>query len=193
MPLVLVVFLILVSSLFILFMAMSMFRRQRLLDEKKAEYLTIKRKNSHHWSLFRKSQANIDRIKSLCRNKESELFTLLNEIENIKKDIKDTLVILKKETKQVEGDLAEDLGRIIVRRKTLVKNSWQSMNGKKVAFIERLKEIQGLVASTEREKSVKDQEYLKWNETKQVLARIKREFGQIHRSRFISFEKKSGK
>ena len=67
------------------------------------------------------------------------------------------------------------------------------MNGKKAAFIERFKEIQGLMASTEREKSVKDQEYLKWNETKQVLARIKREFGQIQRRRFVSFEKKSGK
>ena len=95
MPVVLITFLILVSSLAILFFAMSMFRRQRLLDEKKAEYLTIKRKNSYHWSLFRKAQANIDRIKSLCRNKESELISLLNEIENIKKDICENIGVKK--------------------------------------------------------------------------------------------------
>ena len=112
MPVVLITFLILVSSLAILFFAMSMFRRQRLLDEKKAEYLTIKRKNSYHWSLFRKAQANIDRIKSLCRNKESELITLLNEIANIKKDIKETLEILKKESSSGARRLSRRAGRV---------------------------------------------------------------------------------
>jgi len=185
--------LMLVFSLAVLFVAVNMYRRQRMLQEKKIEYRIFQRKNSLHWSLFRRAQANIEHTKTLCKNKESEMIALLQEVKLDQKEIKDTLEILKKEIIQEGKGIEGELERIIERRKAIIKERWTSMNGKKTAFLERRKELQDLMASVERKKLLKDQEYARWSETKEKMARIKKEYEQISKKPFPSLDKKKGK
>ncbi|MBN2289330.1 MAG: hypothetical protein JXQ83_08355 [Candidatus Glassbacteria bacterium] len=184
-----VVFLILLFSVAVLFVATNIYRRQRMLEQKKAEYLHYHRQQNSHWALFRKAQANIDRIKGLCKNKQAEFVTILQAVEEDKKEIKETLEILKKETRSTGDDFAGDLGRIIERRKTLIKKRWLNMNGKKAAFIGRRKELQALMNSIDREIKVKDRAYEKWLETKGTLSRIKIEYERISNKPVSAFIK----
>jgi hypothetical protein len=190
MTLGIVIVMVLLCSFAVLFTAMNIYRRQRMLEDKKAEYHSLRMKNSSHWSLFRKSQANIDRLHTLFKDKQTEIIALLQNIENDKKEIKETLEILKKEAKQTSGDLGGDLERIVERRKILIKKHWLTMNGKKVMFVERRKELQSLMASVEREKTNKDKEYAKWVDTKDRLAHLKSEYEQISTKPFFSFSAK---
>ncbi len=190
MTLGIVIVMVLLCSFAVLFTAMNIYRRQRMMEEKKAEYQSLKMKNNSHWSLFRRALANIDRLNTLCKSKQTELITLLQDIEIDKKEIKETLEILKKETREASGDLGRDLERIIERRKMLIKKRWLTMNGKKVMFVERRKELQSHMASIEREKTNKNKEYAEWTETKDRLARLKREYERISTQPFFSFSAK---
>jgi len=185
-----VIIMVLLCSFAVLFTAMNIYRRQRMLEDKKAEYQSLRMKNSSHWSLFRRALANIDRLHTLFKNKQTEIIALLQDIENDKKEIKETLEILKKEAKQTSVDLGGDLERIVERRKILIKKHWLAMNGKKVMFVERRKELQSLMASVEREKTAKDKEYAKWVDTKDSMARLKSEFERISTKPFFSFSAK---
>ena len=182
-----VVVMVLLCSFAVLFTAMNIYRRQRMLEDKKAEYQSLRMKNSSHWSLFRRALANIDRLHTLFKNKQTEVIALLQNIENDKKEIKETLEILKKEAKQTSGDLGGDLERIVERRKILIKKHRLAMNGKKVLFVERRKELQSLMASVELEKTTKDKEYAKWTDTKDRLAHLKSEYEQLSTKAFFSF------
>ena len=54
MTLGIVIFMVLLCSLAVLFTAMNIYRRQRMLEDKKAEYQSLRLKNSSYWSLFRR-------------------------------------------------------------------------------------------------------------------------------------------
>ena len=186
----LVVFLILFAALAVLFVAMNIYRRQRILEDRKVEYQKWKRQNVTQWALFRKAQANIDRIKNLCSDKQADMALLLNAVNEEKKEIKETLEILRKETKQAEQDWEGELGRLVERRKTILEKRWMSLNGKKVVYVNQRKEIQTLMGAIEREKVLKDKAYAKWNETKDIMGRIKKEFNKISSTPVSAFEKK---
>jgi hypothetical protein len=186
-----VIVLMLFFSVAVLFVAMNIYRRQRLLADKKAEYNSCRRNNASQWSLFRKAQANIDRIKNSCTNKQSELFSLLQAVNQDKIEIKDTLEILKRESSQTKDDFGGDLERIIERRKMLVKKRWNTTNGKKALFIERRKELQNLMGSMDREVILKDKVYAKWLKTKTKMDRIRSEYSRISTKPISAFEKDS--
>ncbi|MEA2064176.1 MAG: hypothetical protein U9P14_10790 [Gemmatimonadota bacterium] len=178
---------IIIIACFVLFAALQAYRRQRLLDQKKAQYLNFKKKGSYHWSRFMKIKADIERTIDKCKMKRNELSLLLLEIADGNEEVRQVLEILKEEIKSNKEETDYDVGRIIDRRKKLLRNRWKDLNGKRTSYQDRRKELQILILSIDEEKREKEREYTRWNETKIILENVKNEYDRIRNQPFFLF------
>jgi hypothetical protein len=177
----------LIFSTVVLLLAVKVYRRQQMLDQKRAEYLSFKKMNTAHWKRFETCQVEIDRIKADGKVKSREISLLIVEMDRKRREIREILEILKDESDHMDGAMDRDLLRIADRRKQILKAHWKELNGRKTAFLLKAQELQQCLGAVDGIIQRKDQEYAKWNETKLQLERLKQEFEQLSRSSVLSF------
>ncbi|HUU26170.1 MAG TPA: hypothetical protein VM123_00020 [archaeon] len=181
---------ILILALVALAVAMAYYRRQRMLDEKKVHYLGLRKENGNHWRRFESYQADIDRIRSDYNARLREIAILLGEIEQKRKEVRDVLGILKEEVRQKDDSMDRDLGKIIDRRKDIYRKLWSEFNGKKALYLSKLRQAKQSQVAIQNTNVKKDQEYQRWNETKILMERVKKEYESLLRNPLFSFMKK---
>ena len=178
---------ILIFALFVLFVAILIINHQRMLKEKKMQYLSCQEKKHFHQSRYQSYQKDTDRLRSDYNNKLRDIILLSEEIGNKKKVITEVLEILRKEVNQIDHQMDRDSDKIIDRRKNMIKNYWQELNGIKTAYLEKVKQAQSDQVSLERLKVKKDDEFKKFIEMKSELEKIEDEYVQLMRNPVLPF------
>jgi hypothetical protein len=171
----------------ILGLAITAFLHRRLLEEKKAAYLNVRKERGFHYRRFTTCQADLERLRVSFNSRLREVNHLKNEIEGKKKEIQDILDILREEFKQVDNEMDKDLTRIIGRRKGMIVNHWKELNGKKTLYLEKLKESQVDKLSRQKLIETKESEYQMLSQLNSELARLKAEYARIARRSILSF------
>ena len=177
----------LLVSVAILAIAILVFRHQRMLQEKKAQYLKCRKEQGFHHRRYTTYQADLDRLRVAYNSRLRDLMLLGSEIEKSKDEIREILDILREESKTVDEEMERDLSRIIMRRKGMIANLWVATNGKKQLWLEKLKQAREdrRVQSDLIEK--KDREFQLLTKTNSELGKLKREYETISRSSVFSF------
>ena len=181
---VLIVFMV---ALIILFLALTVYRHQRRLEQKKAEYMAVKKETATHWMHYEKTQINIDRIKGKNREKQNEMGLMQLDIQRNRKEVSEIMEILKEEIKNADEEMDQDLSRIISRRKAMLKKSWSNCNLKKRKYIDDLNMIRKLNESQLEENKKKDVLYNRWKSSKEVMEKIKRDYELLVTSSALPF------
>lgn len=181
---VLIVFMI---ALIVLFLAMTVYRHQRRLEQKKVEYLALKKETATHWMHYEKAQVNIDRIKSKNKEKQNEMGLMQMEINRNRKEISEIMEILKEEIKNADEEMNQDLSRIISRRKAMLKKSWSNCNLKKRKYLDDLNMIRTLNGSQLDENRKKDVLYNRWKSSGEAMEKIKRDYESLANSSALPF------
>jgi len=178
---------ILILALVVLFIAFFIIQHQRMLKEKKVQYLSCKKKQKFHHNRYQFYQKDIERLRSDYNKKLKDIIFLSKEISNKKKLILEVLEILREEVKQVDNQMDHDSDRIIHRRKNMIKNYWVELNGIKTAYLEKLKQVQSNQVSLERLKENKDDEFKIFAEIKSELEQLEDEYVRMLRNPVLPF------
>lgn len=179
-----------IISMVILFYAVTVHRRQQLLNEKRAEYLSVKRDNSNHWKRFESSQVEVDHLRVDINARTRDLNMIFVDMERKRKEVREVLEILKDENDRVNSQMDRELSKIVDRRKQILRTHWKEMNGLKTIYIQKMQEVGQLHEGVENILSRKDAEYEKWDHTRLRMAHLKHEFEIISRSSFLSFARR---
>ncbi|MCE5272851.1 hypothetical protein LLH00_16350 [bacterium] len=180
----------LVISITILIFAMAFHRRQIILNQKRAEYLTVKRDNAAHWKRFETCQVEIDRYKADVKLRSRDLNVMIVEMDKKRHEIRDVLEILRDENDQAENDMDRELTKILERRKGILRGHWKELNGMKTLFIQKMADVSQLKSGIDSVVVRKDDEYQKWAKTKIKMDRLKNEFEAVSRSSLFSLSGK---
>jgi len=180
----------LVISILILVFAVAFHRRQLILNQKRAEYLTIKRDNASHWKRFETCQVEIDRYKSDVKLRSRDLHVMIVEMDKKRHEIRDVLEILREENDQADNEMDRELTKIVERRKGILRGHWKELNGMKTLFIQKMGDVSQLKSGIDSVLLRKDDEYQKWAKTKVQMERLKNEFDAVSRSSIFSFSGK---
>lgn len=181
----------LLLSLLILFYAISVHRRQQLLNRKRAEYMAVKKENAAHWKRFESSQIEIDRQKADIKARTRDLNVMILDMDHKRKEIREVLDILKEESDRMDSRVDQDISKIVERRKQILRTHWKETNGLKTLFIQKMQEVGQLRAGIDNTLSRKDSEYIKWTQTKLQMARLKHEFETISRSSILNYSSRN--
>ncbi len=182
--------LVFILSLGVLFVAILVIRRQRMLAEKKSQYLACMKQRDYHQRRFKACQVDIEKLRASYNSLLRDLNLLLIEMGKKKKEIKEILEVLKEESKGVDGQVEQDLTRIIERRKGMLKKDWQEFNGKKTSYLEKLKQAISDRQSMNGYIMRKEEEFKKWSELEARLQQLKKEYARMVRNPIIPFGKK---
>lgn len=182
--------LVFILSLGVLFIAILVIRRQRMLAEKKSQYLNCMKQRDYHQRRFKACQVDIEKLRASYNSLLRDLNLLLIEMGKKKKEIKEILEVLKEESKGVDGQVEQDLARIIERRKGMLKKDWQEFNGKKTFYLEKLKQAISDRQSMNGYIMRKEEEFKKWSKLEAYLQQLKKEYGRMVRNPIIPFGKK---
>lgn len=182
--------LVFILSLGVLFIAILVIRRQRMLAEKKAQYLACMKQRDYHQRRFKACQVDIEKLRVSYNSLLRDLNLLLIEMGKKKKEIKEILEVLKEESKGVDGQVEQDLTRIIERRKDMLKKDWQEFNGKKTSYLEKLKQAISDRQSMNGYIMRKEEEFRKWSKLEDYLKQLKKEYARMVRNPIIPFGRK---
>jgi len=173
----------------LLMVAMAIYRHQRMLAEKKAPYLAARKQGDSSKDRFESSQAEITRLRTDYNNILAEMTLLQTEIKEKRKEIKEILDILKEETSHLDEEMNQEFVKIVERRKELLKANWKLFNGKKTAYLEKLKQAQKDKDSMNKVMKKKDEAFRKWTEANVQMKRIAEEYEVLKKSSLFSFRK----
>ena len=172
----------LLIAIFILVIAILVFRHQRALQEKKAMYLRCRKEQGFHHRRYTTFQADLDRLRVAYNSRLRDLMLLGSDIEKAKDEIREILNILREESKMIDEEMKQDLSRIIMRRKGMIENLWTVMNGKKMLWLEKLKKAREDCRTQNDLIDKKEREFKMLNDLNNELGRLKREYESISRS-----------
>jgi len=183
-------FVALLICLGIMVVAVLVFRHQRMIQEKKAAYQKCSKERTFHHRRYTTLQADLDRLRVSYNNRIRELMLMDKEIEGLKGEIREILEILRDESKSVDQEMEQDLSRIIERRKGMTENLWNEINGKKLLWMDKIKQ-----AKTDRNSQSgliekKEREYKLLAQYNNELTKLKQEFEELSRSSILSLGKK---
>lgn len=179
---------ILIAALVVLSMAFLIIQRQRMLKEKKSQYMTCRMKHNFHNRRYQGYQKDIERLRSIYNNKVKDIILLFEEISNKKKLITEGLEILREEVKQNYNRMNHDSDRIVARRKDMIRNYWQELNGKKAACLEKLKQARSDQFSLPKLEAKKNDEFRLSVEIKSELGKIEDEYNRLLRNPILPFK-----
>jgi len=180
---------LLVGSLGLLMVAMAIYRHQRMLAEKKAQYLAARKQSDSYRARFESSQAEITRLRTDYNNILAEMTLLQTEMKEKRKEIKEILDILKEETSHLDEEMNQEFVKIVERRKEILKANWKLLNGEKNAYLEKLKQAQKDKDSMNKVMKKKDEAFRKWTEANVQMKRIAEEYEVLKKSSLFSFRK----
>jgi len=178
---------ILVISAAVLFFAILVIRHQRMLSEKKSQYLSCMKQRDFHQRRYKACQVDIEKLRISHNSLLGDLNQLLIEMEQKRTGIGEVLEILREEPKGLDGQMDRDITRIIERRKSLLKNDWQKFNGLKVSCLEKLRKMISERQAINGVIMKKENEFEKWNQLEARVQQLKKEYEQIKRSSIIPF------
>lgn len=179
-----------ILSLGILLIAILIIRHQRLLAEKKSQYLDCMKKRDYHQRRYKTHQVDIEKLRASYNSLLRDLNLLLTEMEQKGNEIREVLDVLKEESKDIDEQMEQDLARIIERRKGMLKKDWQVFNGQKTSYLEKIKQAISDRQSMNGYIVRKEEEFLKWKELETRLHQLKKEYELILRNPIIPFFKK---
>ncbi len=179
---------LLISGLTLL-AAILIFRRQRMLQEKKAAYMRCNKERGVRHRRYTTLQADLDRLRASYNSRVRELMQLNREMEKLRNKIKEILGILRDESKSVDQEMDLDLNRIIIRRKGMIEKLWKEINGKKVLWMEKVKQAKSDRKSQNGLIDKKDREFQLLTQLSTELSRLKQDYDQLTQSSILSFGK----
>ena len=183
-------FFVLIVSLGILAIAILFFRQQRILAEKKAQYVSCLKERDFHQRRYKACQVDIDKLRANHNSLMRELNHLLTEMGEKRSELANVLEILKEESKSIDDQMNQDLSRIVQRRKTMLKDDWQALNGQKASYLEKVKKVISDRQSMSAYIAKKEEEFKKWKEFETVLQMLKKQYEQLKRNPIIPFGRK---
>jgi hypothetical protein len=181
---------VLVVSVVVLSIAILVIRHQRMLAEKKSQYLNCMKQRDYHQRRYKACQVDIDKVRASHNNLLGDLNQLLIEMEEKRNGISEVLEILREESKGVDNQMEQDITRIIERRKGMLKNDWQVFNGLKASYLEKLKKALSDRQSMNEAIMKKEDEFKRWKHLEACLQQLQKEYEQIKRNPIIPFGKK---
>jgi hypothetical protein len=183
-------FVALLICLGILAVAVLVFRHQRMLQEKKAAYQKCSKERVFHHRRYTTLQVDLDRLRVSYNNRIRELMLMNTEMEKLKGEIREILEILRDESKSVDQEMEQDLSRIIERRKGMIENLWKEINGKKMLWMDRVKQARTDRKSQNGLIEKKDREFQLMAQFNDELVKLKHEYDELARSSILSIGKK---
>jgi len=181
---------ILIVAVAVLFMACLIIQRQRLLKEKKMQYVICRKKKNFHHSRYQFYQKDIERLKSDYNSKLKDTAVLSREISTKKKSIMEILEILIEENKQIDERMDRNSGKITDRRKNMISNYWQELNGAKTAYLEKVRQAHSDQVSLNGLQARQSEEFNKFTKTKSKLEQLKAEYSRLLQNPVLPFRTK---
>ena len=173
-----------------LVVAILVFRHQRMLQEKKATYLKCSKEHGFHNRRYKTLQVDLERLRSSYNSRIRELMQMNMEMEQLRKEIKEILEILRDESKSVDQEMEQDLSRIIQRRKGMIKKLWWEINGKKTLWMDKIRQAKADRKSQNDLIEKKDREFQLITQLNKELARLKHEYERLAQSSMIYIGKR---
>ena len=178
---------ILIVSLVAIFMACLIIQRQRMLKAKRTQCVNCRKKKNFYHSRYQFYQKDLERLRSDYNHKLRDITVLSREISTKKNLIMEILEILIEENKQIDDRMSRNSDKITDRRKNMIGNYWQELNGAKTAYMEKVRQAHSDQVSLKGLQAKQGEEFDKFIKIKSELKKLEADYARLLKNPVLPF------